>query len=484
MQQKSKFTRRRLSALMAGMLGVMVVLMLPAQADQHGAHAMAQAPATTVQEAAQRAIAANPEVQSSWHNFLAAVEEERVQFSGFLPRVDLEARAGRSFDREPGTLEDTNYTTATLQLTQLLYDGFFTRNLVRQFERAKLVRYYELLENTERVALEAFRAFEDVQRHRELVELARENYMQHLEVYDQIERRARSGVARMVDLEQIGGRLALAESNLNIEVSNLHDVTARYLRIVGELPADFLLPAPRLAEEIPGAVQDAIANAYAANPALHAAIENIMAARYERKRDRSGYHPQVDLRVRNTWNRDTDFITDPSRREVGIVELALTYNLYEGGRTDALNRQRSQQLNEAQDRREIVCRNLRQEVSIAWNDVQRIGERLRHLEAHRNATDRVRTAYYQQFDIGERGLLDLLDTENEFFEASRSVANATYDWSIAHARAQSGLGNLLHALGVAREGLPSLSDLDAEPVVVDPETICPPMAPAHLVFED
>lgn len=32
--------------------------------------------------------------------------------------------------------------------------------------------------------------------------------------------------------------MALAESNWLTEVSNLHDVTARYQRLTGELPAD------------------------------------------------------------------------------------------------------------------------------------------------------------------------------------------------------------------------------------------------------
>ena len=43
-------------------------------------------------------------------------------------------------------------------------------------------------------------------------------------------------VARAVDLEQITGRLALAEANLVIETSNLHDTSARFQRLVGRTP--------------------------------------------------------------------------------------------------------------------------------------------------------------------------------------------------------------------------------------------------------
>ena len=436
-------------------------------------------PARTAQEAAHRAILNNPEVQSRWHTFLAAVEEQRVYSSGFRPSIDLEARSGRQYDHRPNTdKDDYSFSTATLQLTQMLYDGFFTRSLVRQFDRAKLVRYYELLDSAESTAYDAVRAFEDVQRQRELVELARGNHRQHREIFDKIQSRVKAGVGRSVDLEQIGGRLALAESNLITEVSNLHDVSARYLRIVGELPAENLLPLRRLDDGMPANVRDALFAAYQDNPAFHAAIENISAARHELERERSANHPQIFLRARNTWNRDFDEL--PKHRESAVLELALNYNLYAGGRTSALLRQHAEQVNEARDRRDIVCRNIRQELSIGWNDVRRINEQLIQLEAHRNATDRVRTAYLQQFDIGERNLLDLLDIENEYFESSRAVSNAQHDWSIAHARTQTAMGNLLRALGIARDGVPSLSDLGADPLEIDPQWICPLDAPEYL----
>jgi len=40
----------------------------------------------------------------------------------------------------------------------MLFDGGFTRNEVQRLEYAELVRYYELLEVVENVALEAARA--------------------------------------------------------------------------------------------------------------------------------------------------------------------------------------------------------------------------------------------------------------------------------------------------------------------------------------
>ena len=66
---------------------------------------------------------------------------------------------------------------------------------------------------------------------KERVELAKANYVEHKQINQQLTERESGGVTRRADVEQSLGRLALAESNLLTEVSNLHDVSARYLRL-------------------------------------------------------------------------------------------------------------------------------------------------------------------------------------------------------------------------------------------------------------
>ena len=102
----------------------------------------------------------------------------------------------------------------------MLYDGFRTSNTVERFERIQLIRYFELLSQTEQTALDASIAFLDVQKFKELVTLAEENLQEHESVYQQIEQSVGAGVARAADLEQISGRLSLAQSNVLTEYAN------------------------------------------------------------------------------------------------------------------------------------------------------------------------------------------------------------------------------------------------------------------------
>lgn len=136
---------------------------------------------STVKDAALKAIESNPDVQASWHEFKASALDVRVARAGYLPSVDLSATSGetsRDYDGR-GT-----YSTGQGQvsLTQMLFDGFRTSGEVKRMDGIRLVRYYELLGSVETTALEAVRAYEDVKRNRDLVELARNNYQKHREV--------------------------------------------------------------------------------------------------------------------------------------------------------------------------------------------------------------------------------------------------------------------------------------------------------------
>lgn len=83
-------------------------------------------------------------------------------------------------------------------------------------------------------------------------------------------------------------------------------------------------------------------------------------------------------------------------------------------------------------------------------------------------------AYSEQFKIGQRSLLDLLDAENEFFEANRAYTNAESDLNIAHARTLSAMGNLLPALNITRNALVQVKDAKINDTVkVDGNSACP-----------
>ena len=439
-------------------------------------------PPVMLQDAVKKAIVSNPEVQARWHAFLASQHEQDVARGGFFPRVDLSAGTGRENLTQPNQ-PTTNLTRrgATLSLNQMIYDGFATRDEVARLAYAKLTRYYEVLDASESTALEAVRAYVDVLRYRELSRLAQENLALHQQLFNQIQERVQAGVGRRVDLEQAGGRLALAQSNVLTEASNLHDVSARYLRIVGELPPGEMLAPALLEQGIPPSIEEALKLAYQGSPSFNAAIENVRAAQAEAHARQANFQPRVGLRA----SKDVAFNDNgiSGRRDDQVIELVLNYNLYKGGSDLAQKRQYAERVELSKDLRDKACRDIRQTLSIAFDDIQNLSRQLGYLDQHQLAIEKAREAYRKQYDIGQRTLLDLLDTENEYFQARRAYVNASYEHAIAYARTLAGMGRLLPALQVGRDGMPTAQELGQDRQEIDPNSQCPAIAPRVSVSE-
>ncbi|MCC2655568.1 MAG: Type secretion outer membrane protein TolC [Panacagrimonas sp.] len=420
---------------------------------------LAGAAETTVVGAARKAIQTNPEVQAAWHEFQASGDEKRAGQAGYLPKVDLGGSIGLERHDIKEQDRETDYVPmgANLTITQMLWDGLGTASNVARLDKVKRARYFQLMNAAENAALEAVRAYEDVRRYQELVALAEANLSRHRETLGRIRNRVSAGVSRSVDGEQASGRLALAESNLVIEQSNLHDVSARYQRIVGEWPAPELQPATMSSATPPESIVQALGVAYTDNPALAAATESIRAAKDQYSNRKSLYQPRVDLRLRGEYGDDIDRIEDETSDL--RAEVLLNYNLFNGGRDQALVAQADKLIRVAEDNLETTCRDVRQTLRIAHNDRRRLSSQIDYLRAHRDSTAKARTAYLDQFQIGQRTLLDLLDTENEYFQAQRAFVNGEYDYSISTARTLAGMGTLRKTIGIARADEPTLDSL-------------------------
>lgn len=430
----------------------------------------------------QTAVLNNPEVQAKFHAYKAATEEIDVARGGFLPRADVSLGAGRESLKQPpnDSTVDYNRRSYLVTLSQMIFDGFATSKEVKRLGKAEQARYYELLDASEGTALEAARAYFDVIRYRFLVTLAEDNYVQHKATHEQLVRRTQSGVGRRADMEQAGSRLALAESNLTIEIANLHDVTARYQRIIGDPPSKTAVAPVQLGRQLPANVGGALERALRKNPALLAAIENLEASQFDLEARRAAYMPRIDVRART--DNASNYLGVQGDRRQNVLELVLNYNLFNGGSDRARERQYLERKHLASDLRDKACRDIRQTLAIAFNDTLRLKEQVALTQTQVNLLERTRDAYRDQFNVGQRSLLDLLDTENELLNARRTALNMDVDLSIAYIRAYAGMGELLDFLGLKRLDGDSKAGAD-QLANVDTQHVCPSEAPPVQEFD-
>jgi len=432
-------------------------------------------PLVSLKDMVEKTIMSNPEVQARYHKFLEAGYEQDVARGNFLPNADIVS----TYRNQEEKVKQTGNTGVPsmnneLVLRQMIFDGFATSNDVKRLGHASRVRYYELQSAMQNTTLEFMRAYIDSLRYRQLSQFAKDNYVVHKQLYDRIQERVTAGVARKVDLEQASGRLALAEANLLTEMTNLHDVTARMQRIYGELPPAALEAPTFFNAGVEPTAVEALRVAYQKNPDLLSTIEDIQAKQNEVKTNEGRYYPRLDLQARKNLGTSSDGRNSTSAADV--LELTMNFNLFNGFSDSNLIKQTAEKLNGARDMRDKACVDTRQIVSIAYNDISQLKEQRTYRERHTNAIENAREAYRKQFDIGQRTLLDLLDTENEYFQAKRALANAEYDLQFAYARTYAGQGELLKKIGTERGNLPEYS----REQYMDSENVCQAVAPEQI----
>lgn len=407
--------------------------------------------AETLQEAIHTTLKTNPDVLASISERQAVSKEIDQARAGYFPTVDLGVGTGWESTDNPATRNrgdgeiHLNRDEASLNLRQMLYDGSLTKNEVERQEARTDSRAHSVYSVAENTALEATEAYLNVLRQQQLVELAQTNLESHQRTHDQITLRSERGVGRRADMDQSFGRLALAETNLMAEQSNLRDAETNYLRVIGAAPTSLTeppAPQPFMPETVEEAVNIAIQN----HPTLRSAQADVLSANAQHDVTRAAFLPRVDFELGTRSDHDIDGVRGTDKDVTAMFRLR--YNLLNGGRDKARREETAFLINQAAEIRNNTHRQVEQSVRLSWNALETVRRQMSYFEQYAAAAENTRDAYQQQFNIGQRTLLDLLDSENELFRARTSLTNALYDELFTMYRVLNSTGSLLESLEI------------------------------------
>ena len=110
-------------------------------------------------------------------------------------------------------------------------------------------------------------------------------------------------------------------------------------------------------------------------------------------------------------------------------------------------------MNKAKDLREGAYQNVEEGLRLAWSALDLTLQQKEFLADHVDSAAETVIAYEKQYRIGKRTLLDLLNTENELFEARKAYIDAHYAEQSAKYRVMNASGVLLDSLPVSYKNL-------------------------------
>ena len=410
------------------------------------------AAAETLPEAVLRAVRQFPEVRAALAN-RRAIEQNAVQArSAWLPTMDASLGGGtQSADnfstRLLGSDQTLHRREAQLSLSQLLFDGGAATGQIQRFDAQFQGADDQLANVAQDAALRTAQAYLEVMRLRGVIELAADNVRRHEETLAQVALLADSGRGRRADAQQAEARLALAQSSVSQLRGQLVQAEAVYRHLVGQAPSALVSPG-EFGPMLPPSINDALRVAVEQHPAVRASQQDLVSAQADRESARGRFSsPRLALEAGTSANHNLDGVRGANGDRYAM--LRLRYNLYRGGADESRVLEAEARVDEALAKLDKARNDVERDLRQAWDNLVEDRARMPQLGRYVTASSEVVLAYRAQFSIGQRTLLDVLNSESELYTAKSSLYSGLWAVTAGELRVLGSMGRLLETLGIA-----------------------------------
>jgi outer membrane protein, adhesin transport system len=418
-----------------------------------GAVLLSATPASAIdlRQAVQTALTTNPQIHQAIANRVAT-QEERVQAQGlYYPRVSVEASGGIRDLRNPTrrSLGIANHVLYPLEgdliLDQLVYDSGGREAEIRRQAARTDAAAARVEERSEFVALNVSRAYIDYLLQERLVAIAQDNVAFHEKLASDLREGVSKGSISIADEQQAEERLQAARAKVTQAREDLDTAAIEFQAIAGT-PIDSASMPPDLSQALPASVNDAEFQARESNPLVQEAIADLAAARENVTAARAKLGPRFSIEARARAGHDIDGFEG---RTTDLQALGvLRWDIFTGGINQANIREQQGRADESHGRLFEQTRQAEQDARSAWSRLTNQTALTTELETQSRISDDLLLSYREQFNVGRRSLLDVLDAQNSRYNVQAQVETARLAKLYAQYRVLAATNKLVEALGV------------------------------------
>ncbi|MEQ7873569.1 TolC family protein [Sphingomonas sp. ASV193] len=407
--------------------------------------------AVDLKSAVQSALSTNPDVRQAIEN-KAATQFERKQAQGlYYPTITTELSAGVRELKNPsrrriGFGNNKLYPLeADLVADELLFDmGGREAEIRRQAARTDAAAA-RIGERSQFVALNVSRAYIDYMLQQRLVAIAEDNANFHQKLAGDLREGVAKGSISIADQQQAEERLQSARARVTEAREDLDTAAIEFQQLTG-MPLDSVQMPPDLSASVPPSLADAEALARRDNPLVAEAVADMSAAREEANAAKAALGPNFHLEGRARAGHDIDGFEGKTTDLQGRVVMRWT--IFNGGTNVNNYREQVARTNEANARIFQQQRQAEQDVRAAWSRLTNQSRLTDELTTQAKVTDDLLLSYREQFNVGRRSLLDVLDAQNTRYNVQAQAETARLAKLYAQYRVLAAANRLTEALGV------------------------------------
>ena len=399
--------------------------------------------ATTLKSVVAQTLDSNPTIMERLQNYRATREEVGIAEAGYYPTLDLQSSVGRKTTGRISSGEDVveetyNVFQNSLILRQNIFNGFSTHEQVNYQKMRTLAASYSYLEKANDIALQTIKVYINLQKEQELL-LNSKTHVKHITgLYVKVKKAYKAGLTKLSEVSKVQSSLSLARSNYLVQENKLSIALYNYRRVTGMTVNPYKLQEVKFNHSLPKNQEEATLFALEYNPSILVGGYNIKGAEALYRESKSKFYPKVDLEISENYNENYNEFAGADDRLQGMV--VVSYNLFNGGADEASRRNKlsklSQEVSVTQDLRRQVMEGL----DLSWSAYELAHEQIPFLSDYQKESRQTLKLYDQEYDMGERSLLDLLATENDLKRSKDEIINARYNLLIAKYRILDAMG--------------------------------------------
>jgi TolC family type I secretion outer membrane protein len=394
--------------------------------------------AETLPDALLKAYRSNPELQAARARQRGTDELVPIAKSGWRPTVIARGTATQTWSDTTNTPADSRQSLSlNIELSQPVFRGFKTVEGIKSARDQVRAGQQELLGVEQNILLRAVAAYMAVVRDQRLLGLRQQNV-------SNLQKQVRAAVARFeagevttTDVSQSRARLASAEAGVAVAKANLKSSAASYEAVVGMKPGKL---AKAHAADTPDTLDAALQHAKEINPSILQATSLFDASLHDIEVAKGDLLPEISLQA--TGNLTLNPARGINQSESATISGVVTVPIYQGGREYASVRQAKQAASEKQITIVTATRSVRQQVTSAWHVLAASRESIVAAQAQVSAAQKALDGINQEYLVGSRSTIDVLNAEQELLNARINQVAAEHDRIVASYQLQASIGRM------------------------------------------
>lgn len=247
-----------------------------------------------------------------------------------------------------------------------------------------------------------------------------------------------AGAGTRTDIDEAQARLDLAVAQ-ELEARQNVDLARRRLQVLINQPiTQPLAPVDirklQLSAPTPATLEEWTALAEAASPELQSARAQVEAARADVDRVKAGHYPTLDAVAQISRSNSENVTRLFSRYDNKQIGLQLAIPLFQGGYVNSQVREALAVLERSENKLEELRRDLGVRVHGEFRGVTEGVLKVRAFEQAVRSSEQLALSSRRSKEAGARTVIDILNAEQQAGQARRDLAQARFQYLLAHVR--------------------------------------------------